>query len=96
MLISVILDYEIGYKLGIFIADNPDTNDNAIKYTLEVIDPTEKNPESRRSRYIGYIIGLTAKDFIFGHDVEVFEYNIVGEDSTQRFDSIKAIKAQDI
>ena len=96
VLIDVIKDYEIEKKLGIFMSDNVGENDLATKYTLEVIDPAETDFSSRRARCIGHIINLAAKDFIFGKNVDAFEYDIAGEDMNERFDSVKARKAQDI
>lgn len=84
MLIDVIMDFEIADKLGVFISDNPDTNGNAIKHTLEIVDPAEKNHLSRWSRCIGHILNLAARNFIFGDDVEAFEYDMISQRRVQR------------
>lgn len=84
MLIDVIMDFEIADKLGVFISDNPDTNGNAIKHTLEIIDPVEKDHLSRWSRCIGHILNLAARNFIFGDDVEAFEYDMISQRRVQR------------
>lgn len=90
---QVITEYEIADNLGVFIADNPDTNDNAVTAVLGLLGQSD---EHRRSRCIGHIINLAAKDFLFGQDVEAFEYDITGVGVTDAFDSIKMRKAQDI
>lgn len=94
VLIDVIMDYGFAEILGVFMADNPDTNDNAIAMCLKVIEPTEKNPASRRARCIDHVLNLAAKDFMFGEDVEAFEFDVAGEELADRFDSVAAVKAQ--
>lgn len=54
------------------------------------VDPAEKDPDSRRARCIGYIINLAAREFIYGKDVEAFEFDIAGEDINARSESLKA------
>ena len=79
VLIQVILDYSLE-RLGVFIADNVESNDTAIKHTLAVIEPQEYDWGARRSRCIGHIINLAAKAFLFGQDIDAFEFD-VGSDS---------------
>ena len=81
MLIDVIMDFEIADKLGVFISD---TNRNAIKHTLEIVDPAEKDHLSRWSRCIDHILNLAARNFIFGDDVEAFEYDMISQGRVQR------------
>lgn len=53
ILVSVILDFELGGRLGVSIADNPDVNDNAIRLTLKTVDPAENDTAARRARCLG-------------------------------------------
>lgn len=95
-LIRVVLDYKIGEKLGVFQADNPTVNDNAVRLALQRLNPAEKQPKTRRARCIGHILNLAARDFIFGKDCEVFEYEIAGEDPNAQSDSGAARAAQEV
>jgi len=60
-------------QLGFFIADNAPVNDVAIRLILTHLRPDLKTPDSRRVRYLGHIINLIAKAFLFGKDADAFE-----------------------
>ena len=62
-------------RLGFFIGDNAATNNTAIRAILAHLLPELKNPDSRHIRYLGYIINLTTKAFLFGQDADAFKKN---------------------
>jgi hypothetical protein len=72
----VLLKMGIFLKLGYFIADNDGRNDIYIRVILRKHRPDIKNPDSRRIRYLGYIINLAAKAFLFGKNVDAFKDSI--------------------
>jgi hypothetical protein len=65
-----------GRQVGCFVADNASVNDVAIKQVLEVLIPGIKEPLQRRGRCIGHIVNLAAKAYLFGEDVDAFEYAV--------------------
>jgi hypothetical protein len=82
VIIPVIQEYEIQDRLGVFVADNADSNDRAIAAILQHFGqlPANGDISSRRSRCLGHIVNLAAKAFLFGKDTQAFEE--VGEDSS--------------
>jgi hypothetical protein len=92
--IPVLQEYGITAKLGVFVADNAESNDVAIRHILAVLRPDIKDPNSRRSRCLGHIINLAAKAFLFGKDVEAFEQITNTVDDTTSMDSEAMKKAQ--
>ena len=60
-------------QLGFFIGDNAGSNDTVIRAILAHLLPDLKDPDFRRVRYLGYIINLAVKAFLFGKDVDAFE-----------------------
>ena len=82
MLIGVITDFEFVDNLGCYISDNVDSNDTAWKATLAILHP-DRDLVASRSRYLGHIINLAAKAFIFGKNIDAFEAMVeVVNDST--------------
>lgn len=81
-------------KLGVFIADNAESNDVAIPSVLRQLRPDLKDFDSRRSRCIRHVINLAAKAFIFGQDVKAFEADGEGVDNSVPIESDKMKKAQ--
>jgi hypothetical protein len=73
VIISVLLLYGFGPNLGFFIGDNAASNDVAIRCILQKIRPDIKEPDNRRVRYVGNIINLVTKAFLFGNDEDSFE-----------------------
>jgi hypothetical protein len=72
VVIPVLQLYKIVDRLGVFVADNAESNDVAIQAILHQLRP-ELQPKLRRSRCLGHIINLVAKAFLFGKSVEAFE-----------------------
>jgi hypothetical protein len=66
-------EYGIVLTLGVFISDNVDVNNIAIKSTLRRIRPDINDITGRRSRCLGHIINLAAQAFIFGKNIKAFE-----------------------
>jgi hypothetical protein len=60
-------------RIGYFIRDNNRRNDTIIRTILAQLRPDLKDPDSRKVRYLGYIINLVAKAFLFGKDADAFE-----------------------
>ena len=69
----ILLEIGILLKLSYFIADNNGRNNIYIRAILRKYRPDIKNSDSRRVRYLGYIINLAAKAFLFGKNADAFE-----------------------
>ena len=91
--IPVLQEYKITANLGVFIADNAESNDITVRYILVTLRPDIKDPNSRRSRCLGYIINLAANTFLFGNDVEAFNQVVNSVDNTTSIDSDAMKKA---
>jgi hypothetical protein len=85
--IPVLQEYKITANLGVFVADNAESNDVAVRHILATLRPDIKDPDSRRSRCLGHIINLAAKAFLFGKDVEAFNQVVDSVDDTTSMDS---------
>jgi hypothetical protein len=72
-IIPIILAMGVKDQLGFFVKDNAGTNDTAIRCILTDLRPDIKDPDSRRVRYLGHIINLAAKAFLFGKDADAFK-----------------------
>ena len=73
VVLAILKKYGIIHNLGVWVADNADSNDTAIAVMMKEIDSSIKNIALYRSCYLGYIINLAAKAFLFGKDSEAFE-----------------------
>ena len=76
VIIDALDSYGIVDKLGVYVADNADSNDTAWKEVLRRLYPGRVSNESR-SRCLGHIINSAAKAILFGRNVDAFE-GIVG------------------
>jgi hypothetical protein len=74
--IPILIKIGILLKLGYFIADNDGRNDTCIRAILRKHRPDIKDSDSRRIRYLRYIINLAAKAFLFGKNADVFKDSI--------------------
>jgi hypothetical protein len=92
--VPVLQEYGVAANLGVFVADNAESNDTAIRHILAAIRPDIKDADSRRARCLGHIINLAAKAFLFGKDVEAFEQVVDSVDDTTSMDSDAMKKAQ--
>ena len=95
-ILPVLEEYKISPNLGIFITNNADSNDTVIRVTLQVLRP-DLNIEDCRSRYLGHILNLAAKAFLFSKETSAFKdaVNLVNENNEAvELDKIK--KAQDL
>jgi hypothetical protein len=72
VIIDTIKQYEFKDNLGVFVADNAESNDVAWRVTLARLYP-QRDPVTSRSRCLGHIINLAAKAFLLGKDTEVFK-----------------------
>ena len=75
-----------------FVCDNVESNDVAVRFVLAELCPSV-TASKRRSRCLGHIINLAAKAFLFGNDVEAFE--AVADTDNFALESVAAQKAQD-
>ena len=73
VVLAVLKKYGIIHNLGVWVADNADSNDTVIAVMIKEIDPSIKDIAPYRSRCLGYIINLAVKAFLFGKDSEAFE-----------------------
>jgi hypothetical protein len=78
-IISVLKMYNLALYLGYFIADNAGNNDTAIRGILQTFRPDIKEPDSRRVRYIAYIINLIVKAFLFNNNIDGFKLDFKAE-----------------
>ena len=88
VVIPVLIDYQIAPRLGVFVADNADLNDAAIRSILHELRP-ELSIDDRRSRCLGHTINLAAKAFIFGKETDAFKALVDSVDETDALDSDK-------
>jgi hypothetical protein len=86
VVISILDKYNIALNLRVFIADNVDLNNTAIRAILTAIRPDLKL-DTRRSRCLGHIINLAAKEFIFNREVDAFKSAVGQIDETEAIDS---------
>ena len=59
--------------LEYFIRDNASFNDTYWQVICCKLHPDIKEPDSRRIRYLGYVLNLIAKAFLFDKNTDVFE-----------------------
>src|SRR5436305_9466226 len=76
-------------RIGYFVGDNNRRIDTAIRAILAQLRPDLKDPDSRRVRYLGHIINLAAKAFLFGKDANAFEEE---SQSKKQLDKLKAVR----
>lgn len=89
IIVEILREYEIVEALGVFIANNAESNNTAIKYVLLVLNPSYKDLNTRRSRCIAHIINLTTKAFLFGSNARAFEHDIEDEEKNINSDRLK-------
>jgi hypothetical protein len=92
VIIPVLKEYEIPLNIGVFITDNTDLNNTVIRKTLTVVRP-DLDSSRRRSRYLGHIINLAVKVFLFGKDTAAFEaaVNSLKENNDLDLNKIKTV-----
>jgi hypothetical protein len=57
-------------NLGYFVLDNATNNNTTL---IELAKSLDFDPLERRLRYIGHILNLIAKQYLFGQDATLFE-----------------------
>jgi hypothetical protein len=72
----ILIKIRILLKLGYFIINNDGRNDIYIRVILRKYRPNIKDPDSRRVRYLDYIINLAAKAFLFSKNADAFKDSI--------------------
>lgn len=73
LIINVINDYNIAWKLGYFVMDNATNNDTAVRAVIKAVRP-DLDWKERRIRCAGHILNLSAHAFLFGKAGEAFEH----------------------
>jgi ribosome biogenesis protein Nip4 len=73
VIIPVLVEIEIINKLGYFTTDNYCVNDTTIEFILKYFRSNITYLRERRVRYLGYIINLAAKAFLFGRNKDSFK-----------------------
>jgi hypothetical protein len=82
----------IDERVGVFVADNAEVNDMAIRKILQQLRP-DLQPQKRRGRCLGHILKLAAQAFLFGKNVEAFEELTADITDATSIDSDKMKKA---
>jgi hypothetical protein len=73
-IVPVIQEFGIEGNLGYFISDNAGPNDTAVEAICKKLGLADA--VHRRLRCLGHVINLAAKAFLFGKDVESFDFEI--------------------
>jgi hypothetical protein len=94
VMIPVLEEYGISKNLGVFVADNADSNDTAIQAILTSLRP-DLHVDNRRARCVGHIINLAAKAFLFGKDVDAFEASVENVEGSPLFNAERLRQAQE-
>jgi hypothetical protein len=86
LLIEIIKDYGLEERIGYFITDNAGSNDTCVEYILSTLLPdlSESERKQRRLRCSGHILNLACHSYLYGHDPESFEVEVVLLDSLAR------------
>ena len=88
VMMGVLKPYRIARNLGVFVADNTETNNVAWKAVLAELHHV-RDPKASRSRCLGRILNLAAEAFLFGDNTEAFEASIdLVSDSTPQDSNI--------
>ena len=61
-------------KLRYFIANNTSNNNTTVHTICQQLHLDIKDPNSRRIKYLGYIINLLIKAFLFKEDFNIFKF----------------------
>lgn len=80
-IIPMIDKYGLKEKLGYFMTDNTSSNNTCIAKIIDLIRP-DLDLKERRLWYMGYIISLITKAFVFGKKSETFEADIAIAENT--------------
>jgi hypothetical protein len=72
-MILILQEMDIVFRLRYFIGDNYNANATYLRTIYRRLRLNIKDPDSRRVRYLGYILNLTAKAFLFGKNADVFK-----------------------
>lgn len=75
-IIFILQDFDIAPRLGYYIRDNHGSNNICLRVIYRNLRLNIKDPDARRIRYLGYILNLTAKAFLFRKDTKSFEEEI--------------------
>lgn len=85
VVLQVLDDYGIRAKLGYFIMDNVNSNDQLVAHVASALnqDGVKYNAEERRLRCNGHIINLVVQAFLFGEVVPDYDDIDVGESPSE-------------
>lgn len=89
-ILGIIKDFEIGSRVGYFMADNVSSNDTCVgELTMHLGNCF--NASERRLRCFGHIVNLVVKALLFGKDAEAFERETIN--AAQIEDDFKQLRA---
>jgi hypothetical protein len=91
VMIPVLKEMGIVSRLGYFIGDNASPNDTYWRVICRKLRPDIKEPDSRRVRYLGHILNLAAKAFLFGKDADAFEEDINSKRSNAHIEKLREL-----
>jgi hypothetical protein len=91
---DVLVDFELVDKVGVFMADNAETNDVAVKVLLAEIRPDLKEIAAYRGRCLAHILNLAARDFLYGNDPDLFLKKVAGEEAIMTADQLRVAQSE--
>jgi hypothetical protein len=79
LLIEIINNFDLKDRLGYFIIDNANSNDTCVYHILIFLFPdlSEIQRTQRRLRYFSHILNLACGSYLYGHDPDSFEVEII-------------------
>lgn len=79
LLVEVIREFGFDDRLGYFVADNAESNDIAIDCVFRILIPNLSSDQRsyRRLRCWGHVLNLCANAYLWGHEAESFETEIL-------------------
>jgi hypothetical protein len=80
-----------GKRLGFFIENNASKNSIIIRAILTHLYLDLKDPDSRRVRYLGYIINLNAKAFLFSKNADAFKEDSRIKKELSKFEAVREL-----
>jgi hypothetical protein len=82
LLIEIINDFDLKERLGYFITDNASSNDTCVHHILTSLLPDLT--ETQRTHCFGHILNLACGSYLYGHDPDSFEIEVMVLESLAR------------
>jgi hypothetical protein len=79
LLIEIINNFDLKERLGYFVTNNASSNDTCVYhiFTSFLSDLSKIQRTQYRLRYFGYILNLACGSYLYGHDPDFFEIEII-------------------